>query len=146
MSEPEKPEGVETWKIAIDRYGIAMIYTGTSVDTTRALTLKEIGYAIHAAQRLPVVERDRIRLLAALDNACADLTMQRNALGEADGKLTAAQARIAALEEALRAIIDAADRTRVFIALRERMHPTGLSLYDEDVARARALLSKETDL
>jgi len=43
-----------------------------------------------------------------------------------------------ALYGALQAIVDAADHTRVFITSRERMHPTGVSLYDEDIVRARA--------
>ncbi len=41
---------------------------------------------------------------------------------------------------ALRPFVDNAHHTRVFLVSREKMHPDGVALYDQDVNRARAAL------
>lgn len=45
------------------------------------------------------------------------------------------------LREALRAFVDGATHTMVFLTSREKMHSCGVDLYREDVERARAALS-----
>lgn len=48
------------------------------------------------------------------------------------------------LAEALQPFVDGAGHTQVFLRSRQKMHPTGLDLYAEDVARASNALASHT--
>lgn len=89
----EKPEGVETWKTCGSHW-IVSSATGRSV--AKFDNGEDRDYCLHAAQRLPVVEAENRTL--------------RNAGVVLDEKLTAAQARIAMLKEALRDVVTISDR------------------------------------
>jgi len=154
MSEPMKPEGVETWTLRGHR--LMTVVGGAPFP----LNISELKYAIHAAQRLHVVERERDRLAQELDDAEAEgcvVERERDRLAqelddaEAEGcdaddtirtitrERDAAQARIAMLEEAL-------DRSQEIVAwacgrLDGDERANAVKLYEH----IRALLSKETD-
>lgn len=57
--------------------------------------------------------------------------------------LDALEKRITALEWALRETLTTLDHARVFISCREKMHPVGQELYDENRTAIRALLGEK---
>jgi len=134
----EKPEGVETWRVAMDRYGGAVICADPSPEKLRSLSYDEVAYCLHAAQRLPVVEAERDRLNREnrlFADAIKELTETVNFVGK---ERDAAQARIAMLEKALAELVGWIAENADDIGLRP--DDTNVLLRD-----ARALLSKETD-
>ena len=58
-------------------------------------------------------------------------------------KLKRCEERAERLREALTPFADGASHTRVFLTSREKMHPSGIVCFDEDVARAHAALKGE---
>jgi len=133
MSEPMKPEGVETWTLRGHR--LMTVVGGAPFP----LNISELKYAIHAAQRLHVVERERDRLAQELDDAEAEGCDADDTIRTITRERDAAQARIAMLEEAL-------DRSQEIVAwacgrLDGDERANAVKLYEH----IRALLSKETD-
>jgi len=134
----EKPEGVETWRVAMDRYGGAVICADPSPEKLRSLSYDEVAYCLHAAQRLPVVERERDEWRGRHETAVRAAVSARL---ERD----AAQARIAILEEALRPLARTVLSAQEKATPRPHEHDTIITVTFGDILNAKALLSKETD-
>lgn len=125
-----------------DKFNRALVGAGcTSPDGTmiHEATRKVADLAYHvSASALEASEKEVVELRTAHETLRQSWDQN---LTEADAKLATAQARIEELEGALKPFVEGAGHARVFLTSREKMHPTGVGLYDEDVTRARAALS-----
>lgn len=74
-----------------------------------------------------------------------DCSEAATAIATLEAELAAMKARGDRLAEALEPFVTGAAHTRIFLQSRERMHPAGQDLYDEDVATAHQALTEWRD-
>ena len=115
----------------------------TSTDAVQRLagSLDDLGYPYTvtrpAATTLRALSAERDALTAEVKTV---LNREAESIARHDAKVEELEARVRELEEGLRPFVDAAAHTRQFLVIKERVHPAGVSLFDEDVVRARSLL------
>lgn len=86
---------------------------------------------VASGQMMPDIERQKLAIMEVCRAAATA------AIGVCQAE---AADEIARLREALEPFVEGAAHTQVFLRSREKMHPAGQELYQQDVDRARAAL------